>query len=207
MLHASPQVITDPAGLSPGPLQGPGGENSDPTAGLDPEAVFDLDLATHVGLVRRLLEAVSEEAIYRGLVHDRSKGKSPEREFFIANVRRLHGLQYGSPEYASALADLGPALEHHYRYNSHHPQHYARGISGMTLVDLVEMFCDWCAATRNHATGNIDASIAHNSGRFGMGPVLTAIFENTAAWLRTQGHIGADGKPPLTPPPAASRVE
>ena len=54
------------------------------------------------------------------------------------------------------------------------------GVSGMTLVDLVEMFCDWCAATERHADGDIFKSIAHNQTRFGFGDVLGEIFRNTA---------------------------
>lgn len=47
-------------------------------------------------------------------------------------------------------------------------------------MDLVEMICDWKAASERHNDGNIRKSIEHNAERFGMSPQLTRIFENTA---------------------------
>jgi len=57
---------------------------------------------------------------------------------------------------------------------------FGAGIRGMTLVDLVEMFCDWCAATERHEDGDIGRSIDVNMGRFGYGEALASIFVNTA---------------------------
>lgn len=54
-----------------------------------------------------------------------------------------------------------------------------RGITGMTLLDLVEMFCDWKAATERHADGSITKSIRINKDRFHITPQLTEILENT----------------------------
>jgi hypothetical protein len=53
-------------------------------------------------------------------------------------------------------------------------------MAGMTLVDLIEMFCDWCAATERHEDGDIGRSIDVNMKRFGYGETLASIFVNTA---------------------------
>jgi hypothetical protein len=53
-------------------------------------------------------------------------------------------------------------------------------ISDMTLVDIVEMFCDWFASSQRHADGNILKSITHNKERFGINEQLSTILENTA---------------------------
>lgn len=53
------------------------------------------------------------------------------------------------------------------------------GIEGMTLVDLIEMLCDWVAATLRHADGNIEESFKHNRERFGISEQLITIFRNT----------------------------
>jgi hypothetical protein len=50
----------------------------------------------------------------------------------------------------------------------------------MTLVDVVEMFCDWLASSQRHADGNILKSIDYNKDRFGMAEQLTTVLENTA---------------------------
>ena len=54
------------------------------------------------------------------------------------------------------------------------------GLEGMNLVDLVEMFVDWCAATEGHEDGDIGKSIDHNADRYSTGSVLVHIFKNTA---------------------------
>lgn len=49
----------------------------------------------------------------------------------------------------------------------------------MNLIDLLEMFCDWKAASERHNDGNLRKSIEINATRFGMSPDLVSIFENT----------------------------
>lgn len=53
-------------------------------------------------------------------------------------------------------------------------------VGGMNLVDVIEMFSDWRAATERHHDGNLRTSIAKNALRFAMSPQLVKIFENTA---------------------------
>jgi len=48
---------------------------------------------------------------------------------------------------------------------------------------LLEMFCDWKAASERHNDGNIRKSIEHNADRFGMPPILVQIFENSVDLL------------------------
>ena len=50
----------------------------------------------------------------------------------------------------------------------------------MHIVDVLEMLCDWKAATLRHDDGDIMRSIEINAKRFNMPPMLVAIFKNTA---------------------------
>lgn len=52
-----------------------------------------------------------------------------------------------------------------------------------TLIDLVEMFCDWKASSQRQADGDIYKSIEINKKRFLMSRDLVRIFENTAKVL------------------------
>lgn len=54
------------------------------------------------------------------------------------------------------------------------------GIEGMTLIDLIEMLCDWKAASERHADGDVIKSIEINTGRFQIGDHLRMILLNTA---------------------------
>lgn len=53
------------------------------------------------------------------------------------------------------------------------------GINGMTLIDLIEMMCDWKAATLRHADGDIYKSLEINAERFKYSPQLKQILKNT----------------------------
>lgn len=137
----------------------------------------------HIELVRNLINRVIQDLIDRQEKHDQSKLDSPEVELFTKYTPILSGLTYGSEEYKQCLADLKPALDHHYANNRHHPQHFKNGINDMNLIDLIEMFCDWKAASTRHNDGNIRKSIEINSKRDGIDSQLAKIFENTADYL------------------------
>jgi hypothetical protein len=78
------------------------------------------------------------------------------------------------------LEHLAPAFEHHYRCNSHHPEHYGpQGVSGMDLFDLVEMVCDWMAASKRNPQDGV--KLAYNVELFGIQDQLAAILANTLA--------------------------
>jgi hypothetical protein len=133
----------------------------------------------HIQAVQWHLMRLIADLQRRLLTHDRSKLTSPEVEAFDEFTPKLVASTYGSEEYKGYLAAMRPALEHHYAANSHHPEHYADGIRGMNLMDLVEMLCDWKAATLRHADGDIGRSIELNQQRFGYTDELKQILLNT----------------------------
>src|SRR3970040_1780650 len=113
----------------------------------------------HINTVGKMMNKLLELLIVRRERHDRSKLEAPEAEIFEVMTARLKGSTYGSPEYTAMLAEMKPALDHHYQANKHHPEFYKDGIAGMSLLDLVEMLLDWKAATLRHADGDIKKSI------------------------------------------------
>lgn len=137
----------------------------------------------HIETVRNYLGAVIREIIRRQERHDQSKLESPEVEAFDVITEKLRGLTYGSEEYKAALRSQKPAIDHHYSVNRHHPEFFPNGYKDMTLVDLIEMLCDWKAATLRHGDGDIMKSIVINQERWGYSDELRGIFENTAEWL------------------------
>jgi hypothetical protein len=167
------------------------------------------DTLKHILQVRQLLYIMQNKLEERGFKHDQSKLKQPEKEIFDEMTPKLKALTYGSPEYKASLSELGVALKHHYENNSHHPEHHKSyecnicfhsvvktlpnvcpkcgnpqftegfDVAGMTLLDLVEMFCDWKAATERHADGDFGKSITINSKRFKLSDQLSSIIHNT----------------------------
>lgn len=137
----------------------------------------------HIERVRNLLNACITELLARGQLHDQSKLERPEVEGFTEFTSKLATSTFGSPEYLEFKKQLNKTLTHHYAKNRHHPEHWKNGINDMNLLDLVEMLCDWKAASERHNDGNIRKSIEHNGNHFNMSPQLVKIFENTADYL------------------------
>lgn len=133
----------------------------------------------HIQNVQHKLLRFAQLLTSRAIEHDNSKFADPEFETFRVYTEKLKGCTYGSEEYKQFLAEMKPALDHHYAENSHHPEHSPDGIAGMDLLDLVEMFFDWWAASERHADGSIRRSIDQNVNRFGLTPQLCRIFHNT----------------------------
>ena len=163
------------------------------------EAEFENETRKHQQEVAKLLMSFAQRLLERAMVHDASKLESPEREIFIEFTPKLKGSTYGSEEYKTFLAQMKPALDHHYAKNQHHPEFndingfsfqtgQNNAIYAMDLVDIVEMLCDWLAATKRHADGSIGKSIDINEKRFGINEQLSQVFRNTAALLDEAGE-------------------
>lgn len=106
------------------------------------------------------------EAARRAVVHDLSKYRWDEARAFAEVIWDLRTTTYGSEQYKALLRQIGPALELHYARNAHHPNHY-ESYAAMPQADRDEMLCDWAAAVKRHADGDLRRSIVQNIERFG----------------------------------------
>jgi hypothetical protein len=150
------------------------------------------DTRKHINRVRYFLLLVRDNLLARDCYHDRTKLEDPEKAAFDEYTPMLSELEYGSEEYRACLRQMKPALQHHYENNSHHPEHYENGINGMSLLDLIEMLCDWRAAserTKQRMDGDeylkksFADSLEYNKERFKMDDQLYGIIVNTAREL------------------------
>lgn len=144
------------------------------------EKATNHDTFRHIERVRNLLGEMVVELLNRAALHDQSKLMPPEVSMFAEYTAKLATCTYGSDEYKGYLKAMGPALAHHYANNRHHPEHFKNGVDDMNLIDVLEMLCDWKAASERHNDGNIRTSIEKNADRFGLSPQLVQILENTA---------------------------
>jgi len=138
------------------------------------------DTLLHIKRVGELIYKMLLELSCRGSNHDSSKLRTPEKEVFDEYTPKLKDSTYGSEEYKTFLKEMKKALDHHYALNSHHPEHYNEGVNDMDLIDLLEMFCDWKAASERHTDGDIYESIKINKNRFNISDQLEKILINTA---------------------------
>lgn len=144
------------------------------------------DTLKHSLRVGELMGQPINELVQRSVKHDLSKTEEPERPLFDIYSPKLKDTTYGSDEYKAFLEGLKPALDHHYAHNRHHPEYHKDGVSGMTLVDLIEMLADWKAATERHNDGSLSRSLEIQQDRFNISDQLNQILTNTArhfGWL------------------------
>lgn len=144
------------------------------------EKACNFDTFRHIERVRNLLNRMISDLLMRGEQHDQSKLVPPEVATFAEYTPKLAASTYGSAEYEGFRKTMGPALAHHYANNRHHPEHFKNGVEDMNLLDVLEMLCDWKAASERHNDGNIRKSIEKNADRFGLSPQLVRVLENTA---------------------------
>ena len=135
----------------------------------------------HQRSVRSYLYEFIEILKHRAQHHDNSKLSLEEKPGFDEFTPKLKESTYGTEEYKNNLEGLKNALTHHYANNPHHPEYYENGINDMTLIDIIEMFFDWRAATERHDDGDIWKSFEINAERFGISEQLIQIFKNTAS--------------------------
>lgn len=143
----------------------------------------NVETLKHIDRVRELLRIFENLLRDRGINHDKTKLESPEVEYFTEYTPKLSECTYGSDEYKQYLEELKPALDHHYSNNRHHPEKFREGVNDMSLVDILEMLCDWKASSERHNDGNILKSVEINAKRFNIDPQLTKILLNTVEML------------------------
>ena len=139
------------------------------------------DTQKHIDLVNENGKKFCDKFLERLIHHDASKLEEPERKYFDRGTPRLQDSTYGEKSYEDDKARIKSGLDHHYASNDHHPEHFGeRGISGMNLYQLLEMWIDWTAAVKRHNDGNIFNSLMYNRDRFHIDGQLFNILMNTA---------------------------
>jgi hypothetical protein len=141
----------------------------------------------HIARVQELLQDIIARLTIRAANHDLSKLAEPEKSA-LDRVGPPGTRTYSTDgkittEYQESLSALDVMRSHHYAVNAHHPEHWSNGINDMSLLDIVEMFCDWKAAGEIYKDGNIAASLQTNRNRFGIDAQLFSILENTVREL------------------------
>lgn len=165
----------------------------------DKQKITNWETLKHIEVVMQLLATMQHEIGRRMFSHDHSKLRSPELEMFEEYTDKLASVEYGSQAYEQYRQEmLGTALKHHYANNRHHPEFFENGVLDMNLIDLIEMLCDWKAATLRSPDGDIWESLEINAKRYHLTPELGRILENTVPLLvsvysqPTQKHLHRD---------------
>lgn len=103
-----------------------------------------LETLEHNITVQKNLGKLSSSLEARSTTHDASKLSLDEFEGFVGVKLIARKFPYGSKQYEESLKD-NKAIELHFSRNPHHPEHYPNGMADMSLLDIIEMVCDWKA--------------------------------------------------------------
>ena len=132
----------------------------------------------HIHRVQQLMYRFVRILLNRCENHDHSKLEEPEKSGFTAmDAEPNH--EYDSPEYHAKLARYKAVLDHHYKHNSHHPEHYAGFVAEMDLIDLLEMLCDWASRRKGLSVIDTITLVEQQAARFDFPPMLASIMLNT----------------------------
>jgi len=124
------------------------------------------DTLQHIITVQRNMLLVTQHLATRAITHDQSKLREPEKSILDKYTPILSNLQYGSDDYMENLKHMKPMTDHHYKTNDHHPEHHNNGVEDMSMLMLLEMLCDWRAASMRHNDGRFEDSFKFNMKRF-----------------------------------------
>ena len=169
------------------------GYDNDKNIISDPSAIKTINsILNHKKKVKDRMLFLAKEIIKRAEEHDNSKLKAPEINWLI-EMDKEPKVEYGTPEYFEKMKRWDKFFKHHYKNNSHHPDHYVQGVYGMTIVDLVEMMCDVVSYIEELHVCQTSKIIKEQKERFDIDEGIAQILINTLnyyyAWI-------GDFKPP-----------
>lgn len=137
----------------------------------------------HRCIVSATLRAIAYELMRRADLHDQSKLSLDEFEGFakINVVGREN--EYGSDEYYAALKSVDPnPIPVHYSRNDHHPEFHDK-ISDMDFPQLVEMVCDWYAASVAYGRTSFQGSLTVSFDRWEFSEGQMFLIQSLAQWI------------------------
>lgn len=132
------------------------------------EAKTIITILRHNRLVAAYLIQIANALEKRAIGHDASKFRLDEFNGFVQINRIAREHEYGSEEYRKSLREHKDVIGLHFSRNRHHPEHHEHGIGDMSLIDLIEMVCDWKAASVTYGQTSLEKSLEIQIKRFGL---------------------------------------
>lgn len=137
------------------------------------------DYIQHIQWLMEGMAWIQHQLMMRMLSHDRTKIEDDELHAYAEIVPGFKKFKYGTPEHKNHGDRLGQAWHHHTLHNRHHPEHFVNGIDEMNLIDLIEMVCDWRAASMRSGAWDYETSLNIFAKRFSPDDNLLNILLNT----------------------------
>lgn len=132
----------------------------------------------HKKSVYNRLLFLANELKKRAEVHDDSKLRSPEVGYLI-DMDKEGKVDYGSEAYFEKMKKWDCFFKHHYKENTHHPDHHQLGIDDMTIIDLCEYMIDVVSYFEDLQISDAIDTIDAQQERFGLSDQTANVLKNT----------------------------
>lgn len=132
----------------------------------------------HKESVKNRLLFLIAELKKRADVHDDSKLRSPEVNYLI-EMDKEGKVKYGSDAYFEKMKRWECFFNHHYKENTHHPDHYQLGVDDMNIADLCEYMIDVVSYFEDLHVADAINTIDAQQERFGLSDQLANVLKNT----------------------------
>lgn len=115
------------------------------------------NLVRHIGLVRSAGVLLGERIIARGEAIEDVPADFFARmliaQCHVHDASKFTGIEWDYLHVGPKVAKtkLALAVKHHVMTNTHHPEYWG-GVSGMPVLALAEMVCDWYARAQEHGS-------------------------------------------------------
>lgn len=129
--------------------------------GTSQEMKFLATMIRHRDNIQTALSRIVNEIEERGLRHDLSKFKEDEAEGFVRINKTARNCEYGSEEYENTMVkEKGEdgCITKHFSRNRHHVE-FHDSAHDMTFIDIIEMVCDWWAASKTYGTNTLQKKL------------------------------------------------
>ena len=133
----------------------------------------------HIRRVQKRLNDFIFELYKRLYTHDSSKLKEPEYSLWL-KMDEEPRYKYGTQEYKDKMKRHEYVFKLHYKHNRHHPEHFEfDSVSGMDLIDLIEMLIDWISYKDEISVEDAIQLVETQSNRYNLSEDLKCILKNT----------------------------
>lgn len=150
-------------------------------------------IKSHISRVKRHILLFIRLLLKRAETHDASKLEPYEFSLW-KKMDEEPFYPYGSPEYNDKLKRNKPVFDLHYKRNRHHPEHYENGYMDMTLIDMIEMLCDWLGYKENISHHEAEAIVEQQMKKYHFSEDIQVLLLNTLHRYFAVFHDLLDGK-------------
>jgi Family of unknown function (DUF5662) len=144
------------------------------------------DYIQHIQWLMEGMCWIQSQLMLRMLTHDRTKIEADELDAYAEIVPHFKDFEYGTEEHEAHGNKLEGAWTHHTSHNKHHVEHFEQGMVDMTLIDIIEMVCDWRAASLRSGSFDYKRSLEIAKKSNSIPSMLAQIIENTCRVMDEQ---------------------